>query len=127
MFQEIFRLPPTPGPQPPSNLLLLFPVSCVLIRGKHSVFTTQGFPRAALILCYMTPDNQHSLGGDDAMRKCTVYKYYALLKHRMPFLTTSQVWKHLLAIPAIWQFEAGKSLELGSLTSLARPSLNKVK
>lgn len=61
------------------------------------------------------------------MRKCTVYKYCALLKHRVPFLTTSQVWKHLLAVEAIWQFEPGKSLELRSLASLAETQFKKIK
>lgn len=116
--------PPPPYPKPAVTVSCLLCSDLLHLRwpsiwGEHSVFTTQEFPRAGLILCHMTPDNQHSMGGDNTTRKCTVYKYYALLKHRTSFLPTSQAWKHLLAVLAVWQSEAGKSLELGSLASLA--------
>lgn len=121
------------SPTPPTRTCCYYFLSPVFwstslsasIWGKRRVFTTQEFPRARLILCHTTPENQHSMGGAGAMRKCPVYRYSALLKHRRPFLSTSQVWKHLPAVPALWQFEAGKSLELSSLASWLRSSLKK--
>lgn len=68
------------------------------------------------------------MGGDDAMRKRTVYKdYVCIIKTQDAFSNSQSGVEAPASVPAAWRFEAGKSLELGSLARLAETQLRQNK